>query len=292
VLAHPGAIDPSAPQQLALQPVHQREVRARARRQVDVGLARDRRLARVDAEHPRRIGTAPAVEDPHPQDGLGLGDVVAVERDRVAVVDVGVGAGLPVRAEGGLQRGRRGCRAQARVAVHVRRADPRLADHRERVVLLQEQLPGRVEADPAPPARLGEQRLRARDDAVHGGVPVALDQPPVAPDQRPGQAIRRVVGLPAVDVLRIESPVVDAILPAAANPDDPPVADRQVDAVAVGVQDRGRGRPAFGVGLELRVDAFRPALATPVRRPLTPRVGDPVHPPALPRRRPGENAPS
>jgi hypothetical protein len=40
------------------------------------------------------------VEEPHPLDGLGLGDVVAEQGDHVGMVDVVIAAGLPVAAEG------------------------------------------------------------------------------------------------------------------------------------------------------------------------------------------------
>ena len=101
----------------------------------------------------RRVRAATPVEHAHPQHGLGLGAVVAPQRDGVAVVDVGVGAGLAVGPEARLQRRGRGRRAQPGVAVHVRRADAGLADHGERVVLLEEQLAAGVEAEAAPAAR-------------------------------------------------------------------------------------------------------------------------------------------
>jgi hypothetical protein len=75
------------------------------------------------------------------------------------MVDVAVGRGLAVGAEAGLQRGGRRGRAQPRVAVHVRRADAGLPDHRKRVVLLEEQLAARVEAEMAPTAGTVEQCL-------------------------------------------------------------------------------------------------------------------------------------
>jgi len=161
------------------------------------------------------------------------------------------------------------------------RADAGLADHAERVVLLQEQLAGRVEAEAPPAARLGEQLPGALDDAAHRGLPVGLDELAVPPDQRACEAVGGAVGLPAEEVLGTESAVVDAIRRSPANADDPPVLDRDVLAVAVGVQDRGRGHPALDVLLaeavrELDVDPHRPRLAGRVRRPLAPRVGDAI----------------
>jgi hypothetical protein len=102
VLPDESLVDPSAHQHLAQQTVHQRLVRPAARREVHVRFARDGRVPWIDGEESRRIGPAASVEHPHPQHRLGLGDVVAEQRQRVAVIDVGVRAGLSVAAEGGL----------------------------------------------------------------------------------------------------------------------------------------------------------------------------------------------
>ena len=52
----PRAVDPVAHDQLARQGVHQHEVGADPRREVDVGLAGDRGGPRVDGDHGRRVG--------------------------------------------------------------------------------------------------------------------------------------------------------------------------------------------------------------------------------------------
>jgi hypothetical protein len=185
---------------------------------VDIGLAGHGSPPRIHAEHPGRVAAAAAIEHPHPQHGLGFGDVVAEERERVAVVDVGVRGRLAVGAERRLQGSGRGGGAQPGVAVHVRRADARLPDHPKRVVLLEEQLAGGVETDPAPAARLGEQIARADGDPAQGGIPIAFDQSAALANQRGGEPVGRPVGLPAVTVLDVEAPVVDAILLPAADP--------------------------------------------------------------------------
>jgi hypothetical protein len=248
---------------------------------VQVGLLRDRGGARVDGEHRRRVHAPPPVEHPHPQHGLGLRDVVPPQGDRVATVDVRVGAGLSVGAETGLERCRRGRGAQAGVAVHVRGADPGLAEDAEGVVLLQKQLPGRVEPEVSPTSRAGQQVLRAVHDAAHGGVPVGLHEPVTVTDQRAGQPVGAVVGLPAVQILRIEAPAVDPVYGAAAHTDDPAVADGDVHRVAIGVQNRRRLHPGVDIGVgqvpaEEGVHPLRPRVARPVRCPWSPRVGDPV----------------
>ena len=150
VLAYPRLVHPVMDEQLAHEPVHQGQVGAHTRRQMDTAstyrLLGHRGSPGVDADDAGRVLAAGAVEDPGPQHGLGLGHVVAVEEDRVAVLDVGVGPGLPVGAERFLEGSRAGRGAQACVAVHVWGPETGLPDHREGVVLLQEQLPRGVEA--------------------------------------------------------------------------------------------------------------------------------------------------
>ena len=77
----------------------------------------DRRRASAAGRRSRRSRS-------HPQNRLRLGDVVAPEHDRVAVIDVPVGPRLAVGAEALLQRRRGGGRAETCVAVHVRGAEP------------------------------------------------------------------------------------------------------------------------------------------------------------------------
>jgi hypothetical protein len=133
-------IDPAVGDDLAQDPVHQGLIGSVARRQVHVGLPGDGCEPRVDDHEARRVGAATAVEHAHPQDRLRLGHVVPPDREGITVIDVGVGAGLPVRAKARFERRAGGGRAQARVAVHVRRAESGLADHGERVVVLEEEL--------------------------------------------------------------------------------------------------------------------------------------------------------
>jgi hypothetical protein len=92
------------------------------------------------------------------------------------MVDVRVRPRLAVGPKARLERsgGRRG--AKTRVAIHVRRADARSPEHRERVVLLERQLAGRVKAEPPGAARLGEQLARAIDHHAHRLFPIALDE--------------------------------------------------------------------------------------------------------------------
>ena len=99
-----------------------------------VACLRHRRCGRGSThDELRRVRPGQPVEHPHPQHGLGLGDVVPEQRDDVGVVDVGVGAGLAVAAEGLLERLGRGGGAQPGVAVDVVGADRRRARSRPSV---------------------------------------------------------------------------------------------------------------------------------------------------------------
>jgi hypothetical protein len=226
--------------------VEQREVRPGPQCQMQVGLLGDERPARVDGDQLRRVGSCAAIEDPLPQDGLGLGDVVAEARDELRVGDIRVRAGLAVAAEALLQRlaGRR--RAQPRVAVEMVAADSRADHDRQRVVVLDEQLARRVEAVRGR-SLLVQQRPRAFHHARHGGAPVALDEPVAVADERTRQTVRRTIGLPAEEILRPKPAAVDAIGRPAAHADDAPLPHRDVHGIPVGVQDRGRLMPRVHV---------------------------------------------
>ena len=150
---------------------------------MNIGLARRHRRARVDDNEPRRIRALQTVKDPHPQDGLRLGDVVADQEERVALVKVDVRARLPVRAKCFLERIISRRSAQTRVAVEVIRADPAARDHTERVVVLQKELPCRVETE-CRGAGLGQQVLRARGHDLERLLPRRLVKVAVAAHER------------------------------------------------------------------------------------------------------------
>ena len=274
------AVDPAVADDLVEQGVHQCHVGARPRRQVHRRHAGDRCETRVDADDRRWVRTGQPVEDAAPEHGLGLGHVVAVERDDVGVVDVGVAPRLTVAGEGLLQGRRSGRGAQPCVAVDVVGADAAVGDEPEGVVLLQEELTGRVEADGARPLLL-QQRPAPVDHRGHRGVPVGLDQFPVPADQRPGQPVGGVVGLPAEEVLGAQPATVHAVHRAAADADDPVVLDGDVEPVTVRVQDRRGLHPAVDLVLgeavgQIAVHPRRPRFPRVVGGPATPGLGDAV----------------
>src|SRR5215213_3988778 len=116
-------------QDLVHKSVEEREVGAALYGEMYGRLSGDGRGARVHHDELRGIRSFEPVEDSHPGHSLRLGHVMAEEHDGVGVVYVGVGAWLPVRAEGLLERLRGGRGTQAGVAVHVRRPEARLPDH-------------------------------------------------------------------------------------------------------------------------------------------------------------------
>jgi hypothetical protein len=162
-------------------------------------------------------------------------------------------------------------------------SDSAVGDDRQRVVLLEEELARGVEADGGRPV-LVEQLPGPADDRVHGRVPVGLPELSPFPDQRSGEPVGRGVGLPAVEVLRIEPAAVDPVLCSTPHPDDASGPHRDVEPVAIGMEDRRRrdprvhivGRQPVG---QLEIDADRPVVPRAIGSALSPRLCDPVHPP-------------
>ena len=286
VLAYPRVVHPVMDEQLAHEPVHQGQVGAHARSQMDTAstyrLLSDRGSPGVDTDDAGRVLATCAVEDPGPEHGLGLRHVVAVEEDRVAVLDVGVGARLPVGAERFLEGSRAGRGAQACVAVHVGGPEPGLPDHREGVVLLEEQLARGVEAV-TQRTLLVQESLRHLDDAAHRGVPVGLDQFAVLPDEGPGETVRR--GGPrgaAVQALRPKTPVTDGVTCSSTNPDHPAVLNRDVGAAPVAAQQTRGLHPTLHVALgdallQMKVHAGRPYGSAWMRGAFAPDISDPIN---------------
>ena len=196
------------------------------------------------------------------------------------MVDVRIGARLPVAREGLLQRRRGSRRAQARVAVDVVGAEATVGDDAQGVVLLGEQLAGGVETDRAGPLLL-KQILRATDHPIHRGVPVRLDKFSALADEGSCQPVRRRVRLPAKEVLRAEPPVIDPVHGTPAHSGDPTILHGDVEGVTIRMQNRGRLHPPVhrlrGQTLfQVRVHPHGPVLTWPVRRARSPRFGDPV----------------
>ena len=151
------------------------------------------------------------------------------QEDGVGDIEVGVRTRGTVRPEGLDQGDRRGRRAQSRVAVNVGSTDPGFGDERERVVLLEEELPRVVEAM-RPGAVQIDCLLRAFDDQAHCLVPGCGFEASAPTDQGHGQPIGAGVGLPSVQAFRAEPPVIDAIAGSTADADDPAAGHADVKA--------------------------------------------------------------
>jgi hypothetical protein len=171
-----------------------------------------------------------------------------------------------------------GSPSEPRVAVEVGRADAGPGDQRLRVVLLGEQLAGGVEAE-GERARLREHLPGPIDEELHRLVPRGRRELAVATDERPRQPVRRVVRPPAVQSLRPEPAVVDAVVRPPADADDPAVCDGDVETAAVRAEHARRRHPLLDLGLvhvELDVVPLRPGPFGGEGRPRTPDVGDGV----------------
>ncbi len=274
-------VDPAGTEDLVQQGIQQRHVGSQAWRKMDGGPTGGLGGAWVDAHQPGRVPAFQPVEDPHPLHRLGLRDVVTEQGDHIGVIDVVVTAGLPITAERLLECLCRRRSAQTGVAVQVVRADTRTREHGKRVVLLQEQLTGGVEAD-RPRTALVEQRLGTANDSLHGGVPVTLDQPPVLANQGAGQPIGGGVGLPTEQILRSQTAAGHPVHRAAPHAHHVPAADGDVHRVSVGVQDGRRLHPSlhharFDARGQVRVHTDRPRLVPAEGSAATPRLCDPVH---------------
>jgi hypothetical protein len=160
--------------------------------------------------------------------------------------------GRTVAAERLLQREVGGGRAEPRVAVQVRRADPAADDQPDRVVVLQEQLAAGVEAHAQRPVGV-EYLTRPLDHQIHRLVPGGRFKPPVPAYQRFGQTVRGRVGLPAEQALRAEPAMIDAVGGPASDPDDVSILDGDIHATVHRAQHTGRLHPGdVGLGDDRR----------------------------------------
>ena len=267
-------VDPAVARSSRAGAVHQRQVGAVAQRKVNVG------LRATGVGRGRRTSSARRV-------GPGGG------RASASTARSGSRRSCGPRARS-RRSGRRRCRsrvgrpcrsvafsAAAAVAVHSRVLPsmcgvpmPALPITRERVVLLEEQLAARVEPEATPPAGLRRAAPASARRCGPSPCPSRSRRARRPRARAAASAGRRMVGLPAEEVLRIEPAAVDAVDGAAAHTDDAAVLDRDVERVAVGVQDRRGLHPPFDVGLvdpggEMQVDATRPGSPRPygVRAP-------------------------
>ena len=241
----------------AQQAVQHRDVGAQPGGQVHGGPLGGVGQARVDDDELGWVGARQPVQDAHPEDRLLGGDVVAHVQDGLSGVEVGIGARLPIRAKGNLERGGRCGRAQARASVHVRRAKASLAHDGQGIIFFQHQLTGSVKANRAA-GMLLNQLLRLAHNQVHRLVPGSFFQLAVAANKRLGEAVLAAIRFPAVQALGAQPAMVDAVDAPAAHAHHAAVFHTYIHAAAVGAEHASRLHPAVG-GLDgALVYAFRP----------------------------------
>ncbi|CAM3492555.1 hypothetical protein TSHO111613_24800 [Tsukamurella hominis] len=157
------------------QAVEQREVGARADRQVQVGLRRGRGAPRVD--HDQLRARLDPVHHAQEQDRVAVGHVGAGDEEDVGVVEVVVTAGRPVGAEGLLVARSRARHAQPGVGLDPLRAQEALRQLGREVLRLQRHLPAHVQGDRVGPVRVPDlpqapsgrrDRVRELDGAAVG----------------------------------------------------------------------------------------------------------------------------
>ncbi len=162
------------------QPAEQRGVRAGRQPQKQVGVLGGGGAARIDHDD-LGAALAPVLDHALEQHRMTPGGVRADEDDEVGRLEVVVGAGHGVGAEGAAMAGHRGGHAQPRIGVDVGRADEALHQLVGDVIVLGQQLAGEIEGD----------RVRAvtLDDALET-VGDAVER------VGPGNAREAAVGLP------------------------------------------------------------------------------------------------
>ena len=162
------------------QPAEQRGVHAGRDAEKQVGVLGGGGAARID-HHDLGAALAPVLDHALEQHRMAPGGVRADEHDEIGGVEIVVGAGHGVGAEGAAMAGHRGRHAQPRIGVNVGRADEALHQLVGDVIVLGQELAGKIERD-----RVGAVAL---DDALEA-VGDAVER------VGPGNAREAAVGLP------------------------------------------------------------------------------------------------
>ncbi len=151
------------------EPAEQHRVHAGREAEKQVGILRRHGATRIDHDDP---GAALALVLDHAleQHRVAPGGIRADEDEEVGRVEVLIGAGHGVGAEGAAVAGHRGRHAQPRIGVDIGRADEAFHQLVGDVVVLGEELAGEIEGDGVRPVAI--------DDALEAvGDPVERDRP-------------------------------------------------------------------------------------------------------------------
>ena len=136
---------------------------------MEIGSLSGDRAAGID-DHDLRAAPLPGREKPLEQDGMAPGHVGADEHDEIGLLQILIGAGHGVGAEGADMSGHGRGHAEAGVGVDVRRADEALHQLVGDVVILGEELARTVEGDRFRPV-FGNGFGKARGDEIERLVP-------------------------------------------------------------------------------------------------------------------------
>ena len=152
----------------------QRRVHARRDRQEQVGIGGGRGAARID-DHDLCAAFGLVAHHALEQHRMTPGGVGADQHDEIGLVEIGIGAGNGVRAEGAPVAGDRRRHAQARIGVDIGRADEALHQLVGDVVVLGQQLPGEIERDRVGPVAVDDV-LEAAGHAIERIIPACARQ--------------------------------------------------------------------------------------------------------------------
>ncbi len=155
----------------------QRRIHAGRDRQEQVGIGAGRGTARIDDDD-LRAALGLVAHHALEQHRVTPGGVGADQHDEIGLVEIGIGAGNGVGAEGAPVAGDRRRHAQARIGVDIGRAEEALHQLVGDVVVLGQQLAGEIERDRAGAVTVDDV-LEAAGDAVERVVPARTRQCPV-----------------------------------------------------------------------------------------------------------------
>ena len=169
------------------QAAEQRGVHAGRDRQKQIGVGRGRGAPRIDDDELR---AALALGRHHAlvKHRMAPRRIRADQHDEVGFVDVAVGAGHDIGAEGAAVAGDRGGHAQARIGVDVGRAEKAFHQLVGDVIVLGEQLAGEIERDRVRPVAL-QDRAQSAGDFLQRLIPAGANERTVRlPQHRMQQA--------------------------------------------------------------------------------------------------------
>jgi hypothetical protein len=106
VFLNESLVDPCLSNNYVQNSIEQRNVGPETWSEVDIGFLRSRRPTGVNNNKLRGIRASPPVENAHPEDGIGAGDVMTHVYDAIGLVDIEIAARLPIASKGLLEGSR------------------------------------------------------------------------------------------------------------------------------------------------------------------------------------------